>query len=95
MVAGRVIELYRSASRSDLADRTEAALRDLVVRHKVRVVADPAGSPGGELPVIREGDRLVPAAELPAYLDELSRFMADWSRFQSDACYIDDDGVVC
>lgn len=90
-----VIELYRSEDGSDLADRTEATLRRLVVGHTVHIVADPADVPVDDLPVIREGDRIVPTAEIPRYLEELRRFMADWTRFQSDACYIGDDGSVC
>jgi hypothetical protein len=89
-----VIELYR-ASRSPDADRTEEALRDLVVAHTVNVVDDPDDAPGGVLPVVRDGDRLVAADEIPAYLDELRSLMGDWRRFQSDACYIGGDGQPC
>jgi hypothetical protein len=89
-----MIELYR-ASRSPEADRTEEALRDLVVAHTVHVVADPGDAPGGALPVVREGDRLVSAADIPAYLEEVRRLMVEWRRFQADACFVADDGGVC
>ncbi|HEY5727418.1 MAG TPA: hypothetical protein VIV08_02280 [Acidimicrobiia bacterium] len=89
-----MIELYR-ASRSPDADRTEEALRDLVVAHTVHVVADPDDAPGGILPVVREGDRLVLLPDIPAYLEEVRRLMAEWRRFQSDACFVADDGGVC
>jgi hypothetical protein len=89
-----VIELYR-ASRSPEADRTEEALRDLVVAHTVHLVDDPGDAPGGVLPVVREGDRLVSAADIPAYLEEVRRLMAEWRRFQADACFVADDGSVC
>jgi hypothetical protein len=89
-----VIELYR-ASHSAEADRAEAALQDLVVAHTVHVVDDPGDAPGGDLPMVRDGDRLVPAAEIPQYLDEVRRLIGEWRRFQSDACYVADDGTVC
>ncbi len=95
-----MIELYRTDPESDpagsgLPDRVEATMRDLVVGHRVHVVARPDDAPGGSVPVVRDGDRLVAAGEIPAYLDELRRFMTDWRRFQADACYIGDDGSAC
>jgi hypothetical protein len=48
------------------------------------------------LPVIRENSRLISGKEsLLAYLDELEKLVEDWRRFQSDACYIDEDGELC
>jgi hypothetical protein len=32
---------------------------------------------------------------LRAHLDHLRELMADWDRFQSDACYVEDDGTIC
>jgi len=29
------------------------------------------------------------------HLESLAEIKAEWDRFQSDACYIDDDGRVC
>jgi len=45
--------------------------------------------------VIRDGKTTARGPDIPAFLDQLTRDMAEWSRFQSDACYIEDDGTVC
>ena len=87
-----MIELQRTAD-SPAADDIEERLRDLVVAHKV-VVVDVEAS-GADLPVIRDGKLTARGAEIPGFLDQLTRDMAEWSRFQSDACYIEDDGTVC
>lgn len=83
-----MITLYREAQSAE-ADVVEETLQDLVFAHAVEVV----DGPGEALPRIADGDRVVHGADLPAYLDELRRLKADWSRFQSDACFIGDDGV--
>jgi hypothetical protein len=85
-----MIELIR-AQDSVVADGIEAALRDLVVAHRI-TMADQADT---DLPVIVDGGRRYPADQIPSFLDQLRRDVADWNRFQSDACYIDDDGSVC
>lgn len=86
-----MIELQRSAD-SPEADDIEDRLRDLVVAHKVVVVdADATDA----LPVIRDGGITARGSDIPAFLDQLTRDMTEWSRFQSDACYIEDDGTVC
>ena len=87
-----MIELQRTAD-SPVADDIEDRLRELVVAHKV-VVVD-AEEPAADLPVIRDGKLTACGADIPAFLDLLTRDMAEWSRFQSDACYIEDDGTVC
>jgi len=87
-----MIELQRTAD-SPTADDIEERLRDLVVAHKV-VVVDAEG-PAADLPVISDGKLTARGAEIPGFLDQLTRDMAEWSRFQSDACYIEDDGTVC
>lgn len=94
-----MIKLYRLANCPACAE-IEAALREMVVAHQVIVVEEehaPAEL-GTEisLPAIRENNHLVsgPAA-ISAYLEELAQFTARWRRFQSDTCYIDDNGQVC
>lgn len=89
-----MIELYRTPEPSQLADRVEESLRDLVVTHAVRVVA-PGEVPGGEAPTILDGDRLVPPSQLDGYLAQLSVVVERWNRFQGDSCYLNDDGTVC
>ncbi|NJN94471.1 MAG: hypothetical protein HC875_10455 [Anaerolineales bacterium] len=94
-----MIKLYRPADCPACAE-IEAALREMVVAHQVIVVeGEPAPADLGadvSLPAIRENNHLVsgPGA-ISAYLEELAHFTARWRRFQSDSCYIDDDGQVC
>jgi glutathione S-transferase len=94
-----MIELYRLAN-SQLGEAIEAALRDMVVAYE-RIIVEPGQAPaelpaGTTLPAIRHDDRLISGqAALVAYLSELEQFVADWRRFQSDACYVDEDGEVC
>ena len=94
-----MIKLYRLAN-SQPGDALEAALRDLVVAYELIVVEpeqEPAALPAGTpLPAIQHDERLISGqTALAAFLTELEQFVADWRRFQSDACYVDDDGEVC
>jgi glutaredoxin len=94
-----MIKLYRPVDCPDCAD-IEAVLKELVVAHKVVVVE--AGQAAAELnpdialPVIKDNGRVIsgPTA-IATYLSELEKFVADWQRFQSDSCYLDDDGATC
>ena len=56
--------------------------------------ADAAAAPV-ELPAVLDSGRWVAAPELSTYIGELGHTVALWRKFQSDACYIDDDGSVC
>lgn len=90
-----MIVLYRETGSAPGA-ALELALKDLVVAHEVVEVqedAPPAGIP--RLPAILDGDRLVYGKALPDYLAELERELAEWRKYQVDACYVDDDGEVC
>jgi hypothetical protein len=87
-----MIELQRSGD-SPEADAIEERLRDLVVAHTV-VVVDAEGA-DADLPVVRDGDITARGSDIPVFLDQLTRDMAEWAHFQSDACYIEDDGSVC
>ncbi len=94
-----MIELYRPVDCAVCAD-LEAALRELVVAHRVVVVEanqTPAElGPDIPLPALKENGQLVYGAQaIAAYMGELERFVANWRRFQSDSCYIDDEGQIC
>lgn len=90
-----VIDLYVTREGSPEAAQLRAVFADLVVAHTVHVVDDDVPLPVDRLPAVREGERWVTGDDLEPYLDELRRTLADWRRFQSDACYIDGDGSVC
>ena len=84
-----MIELRRPTD-SPAADDIAASLRDLVVAF-CEIEDDSA-----EAPTLREGDvTLADPAEIAAFLDQLRKDVAQWNAFQSDACFIEDDGTVC
>ena len=94
-----MIEFYRPAD-CDNCETIEAALQEMVVAHKVIVVEpgqSPEGLPAGTpLPALVDNGRVFSGrAALAEHLRELEKIVADWRRFQSDACYIDDEGEVC
>ena len=94
-----MIELYRPDHCPGCAD-IEAVLKELVVAHKV-VVLEPdqienhLGSTPA-LPVLKDNGKLISGERAIAiYLKELERFVANWRRFQGDACYLDEQGEIC
>ena len=75
---------------STSADAIAEQLRDIVVAFEE--VEDPAA----RSPVLRDGTRAASGDEaITAFLAELRRDAALWRKFQTDACYIDDEGGVC
>lgn len=94
-----MIKLYRPTDCPTCAE-IETTLRELVVAHQVIVVdsGDRPADLGSEvkLPAICENNYLVSGPDaINTYLQELAQFTARWRRFQSDSCYLDDDGQVC
>jgi len=92
-----MIKLYREDN--DLrADTIEAEFCELVLGYD-RVVVDEKEAAqlfdGATLPVITNNERVVSGDEIPGYIKELKQLMRDWQRFQSDACYVDEDGETC
>ncbi len=92
-----MITLYRTTEGSPAADEAARVLADLVIAHTVHHVDEvPADVPAGSgLPVIVDDGRVVTADEMPAYLEELTDYLAEWSRYQSDSCYVDKDDRFC
>ena len=94
-----MIKLYRPVD-CPSCDDIEGMLKELVVAHKVIVVE--AGQQVDDLslpvllPVIKDNGQMIsgPAA-ISTYLKDLEKFVVDWGRFQSDSCYISDDGKPC
>lgn len=50
---------------------------------------------GGEPVLEDEGKQYKGLADISRQLDELEKVRQQWYKFQSDACYIDEDGEVC
>ena len=92
-----MIKLYR-AENSPQADMIEAEFRDIVLGYD-RVVVDEKKAAqlfdDATLPVITNNERVVSGDGIPGYIKELKQLMREWQRFQSDACYVDDDGETC
>lgn len=92
-----MIVLYRE-EKSVHADTIEAEFREMVLGYD-RVIVDAHQAEelfdGLSLPVIRNNERVVSSTDIPSYLKELERFVRDWQLFQSDTCYVDDDGESC
>ena len=88
-----MITLHVSQERTDLDVEVEQRLIDLVLAHSVEVSEEDSVPCG--LPALRDGDQWIPAGDLRGHMVELSKVAATWRKFQSDACYLDDDGSIC
>ncbi len=88
-----MIYLHRTQN-SALADKIESELKRLVVAYKV--VDHDENRNFEALPAIMENGKTV-TGEKPIllFLKELKHFASEWRKFQTDACYIDEDGNVC
>jgi hypothetical protein len=84
-----MIELTRPPVSTE-SDEIAATLLDMVVAF--RVVEDPAA----DGPVLRDGPLVASSADdISGFLDRLRRDLRLWNAFQSDACFIEDDGTIC
>jgi hypothetical protein len=92
-----MITLYRRPDDA-WADEVQTALDEMVIAYETETVADDAALPDDmpDTPALRDdGEVITGEAALRTHLEELQELMNDWDRFQSDACYIEDDGTVC
>jgi hypothetical protein len=92
-----MVTLYRRRD-DPWADEIQEALDEMVIAHEIETIDDGASPPGDvpALPALRdEGEIVTGKANLQGHLDELRALMADWNRFQSDACYVEEDGSIC
>jgi len=93
-----MIKLYRQP-RNALADQLEERLKEHSIAYEKRVVKDehPPELPGDtSLPAFKEGGKITSGKEACLkFIKQLEKEIADWRKFQSDSCYIDDDGKVC
>ena len=94
-----MIELYRHTTCS-ICDDFEAACKEMVIAHKV-IPVPPAQitktlPTGIDLPTLKDSGQMITGqTAIAAHLKDLEKFVADWRRFQGDACYVDDDGEIC
>jgi hypothetical protein len=96
-----MVTLYRppadaAADAHALADEAEAALRDMVIAHRVVAPEDAsADAPDARPALVDDGEVVTGAEAVHARLDDLRALMHGWHAFQGDACHVDDDGTVC
>lgn len=94
-----MIELFREEN-SPEADWIEADLRELSAgfnRH-ILTTAEVQQTFGRQvkLPVLRDGDRIASGRDdIREFLEDIHRLVENWRKFQSDSCYLDDEGDVC
>ncbi len=78
----------------------QEALKQSCIAHETVAVASVDDLPpelagqGGPPILIDEHEVISGAENIIAHLDELERFKAQWYKFQSDACYCDDEGNI-
>ena len=92
-----MITLYRRPE-SDSADAIQETLDEIVIAYETELVSDDAALPADvpTLPALRDDEAVITDPDaLDAHLEELRELMRDWDRFQSDACYIEEDGSIC
>lgn len=92
-----MITLYRRPDDA-WADEIQEALDEMVIAYETETIEDDQSPPDDipALPALRDEGEIVTGEDaLRDHLDHLRTLMADWDRFQSDACYIDDDGSTC
>ncbi|GAB4298869.1 MAG: hypothetical protein Kow0098_24660 [Ignavibacteriaceae bacterium] len=77
----------------------EEQLKELVVPYRIidQITVSKFLKDGIEShPVIRDEGKIYQGEQqVSAYLDQLSRLVEQWRKFQSDSCYIDDNGDIC
>jgi len=92
-----MITLYRRPD-DTRADEVQNALDEMVIAYETESVTSETALPSDvpETPALRDdGEVVTGETALQTHLEELRTLMNDWDRFQSDACYIEDDGTVC
>ena len=90
--------LYRTPGCPRCTEVAEA-LEELAIAHEVVEVDSPDDVPEDleavRLPVLRDGHEVFQGpGDVLDHLEGLESFRADWYKFQSDACYCDEEGNV-
>ncbi len=91
------LTLYLDSAQADKVDWVEAELKDMLVGYE-RILINPndVQAQFGQqvsLPVLQDGPRQASGqAELSLFLKEFRNFAEQWRMFQSDSCYVSDDG---
>lgn len=78
----------------------EDKLKELVLAHQVIIVGSVKENdnlPDAlSLPVLADDNRLISGSEaIQEHLQKLEKFVREWRKYQSDVCYVDEDGEIC
>jgi len=78
-------------------DEVQSGLQELVVSHRIRKIRDASELPEGiYIPAIQDDDQWFSGEQqIRDYLEQLKVTVREWRKFQSDSCYLDDDGEIC
>ncbi len=89
-----MITLYRKPG-CGFCDEIEEELKELVITFDV-VNVDKNFPKEITLPAIKDDDKMISDYEnIKKYMNDLTKFVELWRKYQTDACYIDDDGEIC
>lgn len=94
-----MIKFFRTSKCKGCAAIQEA-LDDLSIAHETVVLESPEDLPSelvriGRPPILVDGRDVIEGSEnIIAHLEELEQFKELWYKFQSDACYCDEQGNV-
>ncbi len=92
-----MITFYRTEECPHCAAIQEV-LEGLALAHTVVVVEeleDPELPHDSQLPALEDDGQMIRGREaVLKHLEGLSEFKAEWEKFQTDACYCDDEGDV-
>jgi len=93
-----MLTLYRTPDCPRCAG-IQDTLEDLAIAHEVIEVDSvdevPEHLEQDSLPVLRDGDEVFQGSKAVAdHLEEMKDFKEQWYKFQSDACYCDEEGNI-
>lgn len=91
-----MLELFIDG-KSDRIDGIVERLDEMVLAHRVVEVSSPGEvTSASELPTLKDGERTISGIRaIEQYLLKLQDQSDEWRRFQSDACYLDEEGEPC
>lgn len=92
-----MVTLYRRPD-DPWADEIQESLDEMVIAYETELIEAGAAPPEDveTLPALRDdGEVVTGKSDLRKHLETLRSLMADWDRFQSDTCYVDENGEPC
>jgi hypothetical protein len=95
---GVMIELVRKKD-SAVCDSIEEKMREMRLSYRTRDPEDPEIKgkeiDGDDLPFVLDEGRVIKGEkEIYRYLEDIGEFKKKWDKFQSDACYCDEEGNI-